>query len=191
MDPIPATCLQNALKRRAEVDEARRAGFRANLNPPRIVFPAMRTLVLLALLGVGGLVAYNYNAGRDLFQLPGTSAATLQNTVGETVRDAVRDTVRSAARETSAEVKDRAAAGVHTAVTRAEEAVTAAALTSKITAKMALDDVVKAADIDVDTDGSVVTLTGDVGSAGERRRAVRIATETDGVTKVVDRLRVR
>ena len=151
----------------------------------------MRTLVLLALLGVGGLVAYNYNAGRDLFQLPGTSAATLQNTVGETVRDAVRDTVRSAARGTSAEVKDRAAAGVHTAVTRAEEAVTAAALTSKITAKMALDDVVKAADIDVDTDGSVVTLTGDVGSAGERRRAVRIATETDGVTKVVDRLRVR
>ena len=151
----------------------------------------MRTLVLLALLGVGGLVAYNYNAGRDLFQLPGTSAATLQNTVGETVRDAVRDTVRSAARETSAEVKDRAAAGVHTAVTRAEEAVTAAALTSKITAKMALDDVVKAADIDVDTDGSVVTLNGDVGSAGERRRAVRIATETDGVTKVVDRLRVR
>ena len=174
MDPIPATCLQNALKRRAEVYEARRAGFHANLNPPRIVFPAMRTLVLLALLGVGGLVAYNYNAGRDLFQLPGTSAVTLKNT----------------ARETSAEVKG-AAAGVHTAVNRAEAAVTAAALTSKIKAKMALDDVVKAADIDVDTDGSVVTLTGDVGSAGERRRAVRIATETDGVTKVVDRLRVR
>ena len=151
----------------------------------------MRTLVLLALLGVGGLVAYNYNAGRDLFQLPGTSAATLKNTVSETVRDAVRDTVGSSARKTSAEVKDRAAAGVHTAVNRAEEAVTAAALTSKIKAKMALDDVVKAADIDVDTDGSVVTLTGDVGSAGERRRAVRIATETDGVTKVVDRLRVR
>ena len=151
----------------------------------------MRTLVLLALLGVGGLVAYNYNAGRELFQLPGTSAATLENTVSETVRDAVRDTVGSAARETSVEVKDRAAVGVHTAVNRAEEAVTAAAVTSKIKAKMALDDVVNAADIDVDTDGSVVTLTGDVGSAGERRRAVRIATETGGVTKVVDRLRVR
>jgi len=50
---------------------------------------------------------------------------------------------------------------------------------------------VKAADIDVDTDGSVVTLTGDVGSAEERRRAVRIAKETDGVTKVADHLRVR
>jgi osmotically-inducible protein OsmY len=56
---------------------------------------------------------------------------------------------------------------------------------------MALDDVVRAADVDVDTDGTVVTLTGDVGSAEERRRALRIAMETDGVTKVVDRLRVR
>ena len=148
----------------------------------------MRKLLFLALLGVGALVAYNYNAGRDLFQLPGTSAAALR----DTVRDTVRDGVRSAARETSAEVRERASAGVHTAKSRAEEAVTAAALTSKIKAKMALDDGVKASDIDdVDTEGSVVTLTGDVGSADERRRAVRIATETAGVTKVVNHLNVR
>ena len=147
----------------------------------------MRKLLFLALLGVGALVAYNYNAGRDLFQLPGTSAAALR----DTVRDTVRDGVRSAARETSAEVKERASAGVHTAKNRAEEAVTAAALTSKIKAKMALDDGVKASDIDVDTEGSVVTLTGDVGSVDERRRAVRIATETAGVTKVVNHLNVR
>jgi len=51
--------------------------------------------------------------------------------------------------------------------------------------------VVKAFDIDVDTEGSVVTLTGDVGSADERRQAVRIATETAGVTKVVNHLNVR
>jgi osmotically-inducible protein OsmY len=69
--------------------------------------------------------------------------------------------------------------------------MTAAALTSKIKAKMALDDVVNANEIDVDTEGSVVTLTGDVGSRGEQQRAVRIATETKGVTKVVNQLRVR
>src|SRR5262245_6682939 len=108
----------------------------------------MRKLLFLALLGVGALVAYNHNAGRELFQLPGTSAAALK----ETVRDKVRDGVRSAARETSAEVRERASAGVHTAKNRAEEAVTAAALTSKIKAKMALDDMVKASDIDVDTE---------------------------------------
>jgi osmotically-inducible protein OsmY len=135
-------------------------------------------------------VAYNLSTGRNAFQLPGTSARALTDTVRETVGDTVRETVGTAARETSAELKERAAAGVHTAVNRAEEAVTRAALTSKIKAKMALDDVVKAADIDVDADGSVVTLTGTVRSQDEQRRAVRIATETAGVTSVVNRLRV-
>lgn len=140
----------------------------------------MRTLLFVALLGIGALVAYNYSAGRELFQLPGTSAAAVKDTMREAMKDTVRDGVRSAARVTSAEVKERAA-----------EAVTAAAVTSKIKAKMALDDVVKASDIDVDTEGSVVTLTGDVASADERRRAVRIATETAGVTKVVNQLRIK
>ena len=165
--------------------------FLANETYTRFVCPAMRKLLFLALLGVGALVAYNYNAGRDLFQLPGTSAEALKDTVRETVRDTVRDGVRSAARGTGAEVKERASAGVQTAKNRAEEAVTSAALTSKIKAKMALDDVVKAADIDVDTEESVVTLTGDVGSADERRRAVRIATETTSITTVVNHLNVR
>jgi hypothetical protein len=57
-------------------------------------------------------------------------------------------------------------------------------------AKMALDDVVKARTIDVDTDGATVTLTGRVHSAAERDRAVALARETEGVTRVVDRLRV-
>ena len=99
--------------------------------------------------------------------------------------------MRSAARETGAEAKERASAGVQAAKNRAGEAITAAALMSKIKAKMALDDVVKASDIDVDIEGSVVTLTGDVKSADEGRRAVRIATETAGVTKVVNHLNVR
>ena len=151
----------------------------------------MRKLLFLALLGVCGLAAYNYSTGRDVFQLPGTSAGALQDTVRDTVGGAVREAARATVRHTSAEVKERAADGVHTAMNRTEEAVAAAALTSKIKAKMALDDLVKAADINVDTDGSVVTLTGDVETGEERRRALRIATETTGVTKVVDRLRVR
>jgi len=149
----------------------------------------MRKLLLLLVVAVLALGAYNYSTGRHLFDLPG--ARTLQGTLSETVGDAVRDGVREATREASAEAKERAAAGVQRAANRAEEAVTSAAVTSKIKAKMALDDLVRARDIDVDTDGSVVTLTGDVGSADERRRAVRIATETAGVTRVVNDLKVR
>jgi osmotically-inducible protein OsmY len=99
--------------------------------------------------------------------------------------------VQSAARQTRAEIKEHASEGVHSAVNRAEAAVTEATLTSKIKAKMALDDLVKASDVSVETEGSVVTLTGVVASKDEQTRAVRIATETKGVTKVVNRLKVR
>ena len=90
------------------------------------------------------------------------------------------------ARETGAEVGERVATGAETA----QRAVADASLTSKIKAKMALDDRVRAATIDVDTAGSVVTLSGRVASDDERTRALQLAKETDGVTSVVDRLTV-
>ena len=143
----------------------------------------MRKLILLILVGGVAVGAYNYSNGRDLFSLPGTSARALKNTV--------RETVGSTVREARAEVKEHASVGVHTAVNRAEDAVSSAALTPKIKAKMALDDLVKASDINVDTDGSLVTLTGTVASKNEQRRALRIATETAGVTKVVNHIKIR
>jgi len=77
------------------------------------------------------------------------------------------------------------------AANQAKEAIAPATITAKIKSKMALDDLVKAHNIDVDTSGTVVTLTGDVGSEAERKRAVELAKETDGVTSVIDHLRVR
>ena len=65
------------------------------------------------------------------------------------------------------------------------------ALTAKIKSKMALDDHVNARAIDVDTSGSVVTLSGTVRSKDQQERALRLARDTEGVTRVVDRLRVQ
>jgi hyperosmotically inducible protein len=90
------------------------------------------------------------------------------------------------AREVGAEVGE----AVATSANEAKRATANAAVTSKIKAKMALDDRVKAANIDVDTVGSIVTLSGRVGSEDERARAVALARETDGVTSVVDHLTV-
>ena len=56
---------------------------------------------------------------------------------------------------------------------------------------MVLDDLVKARNIHVETNGTVVTLTGAVDSEAERKRAVELAKETEGVTSVIDHLRVR
>ncbi len=71
-----------------------------------------------------------------------------------------------------------------------QESTHEAALTSKIKAKMVLDDQVKARSIDVTTNGSTVTVSGVVRSVDEHDRALRLARETAGVTQVVDHLRV-
>jgi osmotically-inducible protein OsmY len=47
---------------------------------------------------------------------------------------------------------------------------------------------VRARSIDVSTTGTTVTLGGKVRSVTERDRAIALARETDGVTRVVDHL---
>jgi hyperosmotically inducible protein len=91
------------------------------------------------------------------------------------------------ARQSGAEIGERAAI----ATTKVEQTLSEAGLTAKIKAKMTLDDLVKARTIDVTTQGTTVTLTGTVESKAERDRAVSLARETDGVTRVVDELTMR
>lgn len=91
------------------------------------------------------------------------------------------------ARETGARIGETVATGA----ARAEQALGEGALTAKIKSKMALDDTVRALAIDVDTKGTVVTLSGTVSSEAVRQKAVQLARETAGVTSVVDQLVVR
>ena len=93
----------------------------------------------------------------------------------------------SKAREAGAKVGEATAK----AANQAAEALANGAITAKIKSKMVLDDLVKARNIDVDTKGSVVTLSGVVGSEPERQRALQLAKQTEGVTSVIDHLRVQ
>jgi osmotically-inducible protein OsmY len=90
------------------------------------------------------------------------------------------------ARERGAEIGERVA----TAANRMGDALSDGALTAKIKSKMALDDTIKSRDIRVATSDAVVTLSGKVGSAAERDRAVQLARETDGVKSVTDQLQI-
>ncbi len=63
-------------------------------------------------------------------------------------------------------------------------------ITTAVKSKLTTDDTVKAYQIDVDTQGGVVTLTGAVENQAAKDRAVQLARETDGVTRVEDRLTV-
>ena len=131
-------------------------------------------LVILLLLLIGGLIGYWFwQSTPRTTEAVGTSGTLPQR--------------EEAAREKGREVGEKIAI----ATEKVKENVSEAALTTKIKAKMALDDSVKARAIDVTTNGSTVTLSGTVGSNAERERAVTLARETAGVTRVIDTLQVR
>lgn len=93
----------------------------------------------------------------------------------------------SEARERGAQAGEKIAE----AGNRAADLLSDGSLTAKIKSKMALDDTVKALDIDVTTVDGTVTLSGRVNSAAERDRALALARETAGVKQVVDQLQLR
>jgi hyperosmotically inducible periplasmic protein len=136
----------------------------------------IRTVLVLAALAVVGILGYNYWSGNGW---------TLHPTEGGTGIDA--ETARRQGADFAAKTAEKAGE----AATKVEGALSEGALTAKIKSKMALDDYVSARKISVDTKGTVVTLTGVVGSEAERERAVRLAKETKGITEVVDKLKVK
>ena len=137
----------------------------------------IRGLLKLIVLVVVVLIVGAFLLGYDIRDFRGVDGP----------RDVVGTAGTEKAREAGAEIGERTAAAADTA----RRAVNDGALTSKIKAKMALDDTVKAADIDVDTTGGVVTLTGRVSSDAERQRALALARETQGVSQVIDRLQLK
>lgn len=136
-------------------------------------------LVVVLVIGLGAFfLGYRWADGDD------TAAERSTGTSGR-VSDAI-DIDTSRAREAGAKIGESVAVGAN----EAQQVVSEAGLTAKIKAKMALDDTISAAAIDVDSNGSTVTLSGRVGSQAERSRAVQMARETEGVTRVVDQLTV-
>jgi hyperosmotically inducible periplasmic protein len=63
-------------------------------------------------------------------------------------------------------------------------------VTASVKSRLATDDMVKGRNIQVDTKDHVVTLTGQVQTEQEQRKAIEIARGTSGVVDVVDDLAV-
>lgn len=144
------------------------------------MFRALLRLVIVVVIVAAAIAFFlGYRIGDHGVTRPSESA------IGTSGTNPGVDTTR--ARETGAAIGEKVATGAN----QAERALESGALTAKIKSKMALDDTVKALDIDVDTNDGVVTLSGTVHSAAERTRAVQLARETAGVKTVNDRLTVR
>lgn len=142
--------------------------------------------MILLIIVVAAIAAFffGYRLG-DRDGATGTEDAI--GTTGPVAADRDRSTIDfDRARQTGARIGESIADGAN----RAERLARDAGLTAKIKSKMALDDLVKARTIDVDTVDNAVTLRGSVASAGERDRAVQLARETEGVTSVTDLLTI-
>ena len=144
-----------------------------------------RPFLIGLLVAIAALVAFSLLTGAPWSRYTPSRERSVFGTSGiidPAVVDRI-DKVRAKGAEVSERVGETAA--------KVHETVAEAAMTSKIKAKMVLDDHVKARAIDVTTTGSTVTLTGIVRSVDEHDRAYRLARETDGVTQVVDHLFVQ
>ena len=136
----------------------------------------IRTVLLLAIGAIVGVLAYNYWSGHGWTL--GPVPASTNDDLAEV-------------RQRSAELSREATKKATESATKLEGAMSEGAITAKIKSKMALDDYVNANAIAVHTSGGIVTLTGFVESTDERARAVRLAQETKGVTQVIDKLEVK
>jgi hyperosmotically inducible protein len=130
-------------------------------------------LVVVVIVGLGAFLLGRWTGGGEFLPDSPVGAAGPVDT--------------SRARDVGAKVGEATA----NAANQTQEALANSGTTAKIKSKMALDDLVKALNIDVDTNGSVVTLTGVVGSAAERQRALQLARETEGVISVIDHMRMQ
>jgi len=142
----------------------------------------IRTLLVLAIIAIVGAYFLGY--------LPQTesvfrSAPTSKSSPSQEV-EAPRGTPASPPLPSGDEMKDRAAR----AAQRVDETLADAALTTKIKAKIALDDTVKSADVHVHTKNGVVTLSGTVSSAAVQERIVQLARETAGVKSLVNEIKI-
>jgi osmotically-inducible protein OsmY len=138
----------------------------------------LRAIVLSLLIVIVAFVGFSYLSGSSWLHVPGADRPVAVGTTGTAAVET--------ARERGAEVGEKVAV----AAAKVKESAAEAALTSKIKAKMMLDDNIRARSIDVTTDGATVTLGGTVRSVDEHDRAVRLARETAGVLHVADHLRV-
>jgi hyperosmotically inducible periplasmic protein len=80
--------------------------------------------------------------------------------------------------------------GAATTAQRVDETLADAALTTKIKAKIALDDTLKQANVHISTSDSVVTISGTVSTTGMQERVLQLVRETAGVKSTLNELKV-
>jgi hyperosmotically inducible protein len=108
----------------------------------------------------------------------------------EGVRDVVDGLTVTTAVSPTTGVADEAQSRAREGADRTGNAIGDAGITAAIKTKMLADATVSGLKIDVDTTDGAVVLKGEVKSAAEKKRAIELAKETDGVKSVKDQLKM-
>jgi osmotically-inducible protein OsmY len=127
-----------------------------------------RPSALLIALAAGTLLI----AGCDQRAPAGSTSANSPSAKMDRAADKVGTTVSNAADKTATVAED-------------------AAITAKVKAAILAEPGLKSLQINVDTNGATVTLSGNVDNADLKERAKQIASNTSGVKGVVDQLAVK
>jgi hyperosmotically inducible protein len=93
--------------------------------------------------------------------------------------------------ERARDAGDRISEQVERTAERAADALEEGRLTAKIKSKIVLDDTLDGTSVSVTTSGDVVTITGRVSTAAQHRRVLQLASETEGVGRIVDHVSVK
>lgn len=134
----------------------------------------------------GGVVTLTGMVGKDadraraekLARVPGVARVENNLKSREKATSAVTGTAKKGAQATK------------NAVSKTGEAITDEWIVTRIRTNIANDDALSGADIKVDAKNNVVTLTGTVPTAAARTKALAVAKEVEGVSRVVDKLKI-
>ena len=146
----------------------------------------LRVILVVVIVVAAAAFFFGYRWGGGRPQATTTSEPAARQETAVATRGDRADTTRERARAAGAEVGEKVAVGAQ----KAGETLEEAALTAKVKSKIALDDTLDGSHIQVSTDHQQVTLKGTVANEAQHERALALARETEGVTRVVDQLSI-
>ena len=144
----------------------------------------LRFILVVVIVVAAAAFFFGYRWGGAHFRNIVTSSPAPTAPIGTTGGSA--ETARERARAAGAEIGDKVAVGAE----RAAETLDEAKLTAKVKSKIALDDTLDGSHVQVSTENQQVTLKGTVANEAQHERALALARETEGVTRVVDQLSI-
>lgn len=141
----------------------------------------------------GGVVSLTGMVGKDadrahaekLARIPGVSRVENNLKSREKATDAVKETADSVA-----DASKKGARATKNAVSKTGEMITDEWIVTRIRTNVANDAALGGSDIKVDVKNNVVTLNGTVPTEAARTKALEVAKDVEGVSRVVNNLKV-